>query len=124
MYLHTKKQKMYFDEVIRLHRDYGYGESRISRILPIGHATISRWIAIFVSENKEISVRMKKQKRPTVPPVVNSADKDMKGLHSEILRLQSELKRESLRADAYDEMIRVAESKFNISIRKKVGVKR
>ena len=124
MYLHTKKQKMYYDEVIRLHRDYGYGESRISRILPIGHATVSRWIAIFVSENKEISIRMKKQKRPAVPPVVNSEDTDVKSLHSEILRLQSALKRESLRADAYDEMIRVAESKFTISIRKKVGVKR
>ena len=63
MQIHTKKQKLYYDEVIRLHREYGYGESRISRILPIGHATVSRWISIFAADNKEISVRMKKQKQ-------------------------------------------------------------
>jgi dsDNA-binding SOS-regulon protein len=124
MHLHTKKQELYYDEVIRLHREYGYGEGRISKILPIGHATISRWIAIFVAENKEISVRMKKQKPHRVPPVANTEDKDMKSLQSEIIRLQAELQRASLRADAYEEMIDVAESKFNISIRKKVGVKR
>jgi len=124
MQIHTKKQKKYYDEVIRLHREYGYGEGRISRILPIGHATISRWIAIFVSENKEISVHMKKQKPDTAPVIGNTEVKDIKSLQTEINRLHSELKRESLRADAYEEMIRVAESKFNISIRKKVGVKR
>ncbi|MDR2040699.1 MAG: hypothetical protein LBP98_00055, partial [Tannerella sp.] len=25
MYLHTKKQRQYFDKVIKLHCDYGYG---------------------------------------------------------------------------------------------------
>ena len=124
MYLHTKKQKLYYEEVVRLHREYGYGESRISKILPIGHSTVSRWIAIFVSENKEKFVRMKKQNPDTVAAVVNREDKDIKSLQRELLRLQAQVKRESLRADAYEEMINVAESKFNISIRKKVGVKR
>ena len=124
MHLQTKKQKLYYDEVIRLHREYGYGEGRISKILPIGHATISRWIAIFVSENKEKSVRMKKQKPRTVPVVADTQVKDIKSLQSEITRLQAQLKQESLRADAYEEMINVAESKFNISIRKKAGAKR
>jgi DNA-binding transcriptional regulator LsrR (DeoR family) len=58
MYLHTKKQKKYFSEVTRLHYEYGYGEDRISRILPIGHTTVSRWIAIFAAENDEVSVQM------------------------------------------------------------------
>jgi hypothetical protein len=31
---------------------------------------------------------------------------------------------ERLRADAYDELIRVAETKFRIAIRKKAGTKR
>ena len=124
MQLQTKKQKMYYEEVIRLHREYGYGEGRISKILLIGHATISRWIAIFVSENKAISVRMKNQKPPKVPDVINTGVEDVQSLQSEIIRLQSQLKGERLRADAYEEMINVAESKFNISIRKKVGVKR
>jgi len=124
MYLHTKKQRQYFDKVIKLHYEKGYGEDRISRILPIGHSTVSRWISIFVSENKEKSNGMKKRKPhadtiSTTPEVV-----DIKNLQSEVIRLQAQLKAESLRADAYDEMIKVAESKFNISIRKKAGVKR
>src|SRR5215469_9964730 len=107
MHLHTRKQLLYFDEVIRLHREYGYGEGRISKILPIGHATVSRWISIFVSENKEKYVQMAKRKphAASVSPAVESAE--IKDLQSEILRLQSQLKQESLRADAYEEMIHV-----------------
>lgn len=35
--LHTEKQMLYFNEVIRFHYEEGMGEDRISRILPIGH---------------------------------------------------------------------------------------
>jgi uncharacterized small protein (DUF1192 family) len=49
---------------------------------------------------------------------------DVQVLQSEVSRLQAQLKEEKLRADAYDEMIQVAESKFNIAIRKKAGAKR
>lgn len=123
MQLHTKKQLLYFDEVIRLHREYGYGEDRISKILPIGHATVSRWISIFAADNKEKSVRMKKRKpyREVISSATNPVD--IKTLEREVIRLQAQLKQESLRADAYDEMINVAESKFNIAIRKKAGAK-
>ncbi|MBK5202059.1 MAG: hypothetical protein JJE21_11105, partial [Spirochaetaceae bacterium] len=44
---------------------------------------------------------------------------DIKALQAEVARLQKELKDEKLRADAYDIMIDIAESKFNIPIRKK-----
>ena len=63
MHLHTKKQKEYFKEVIRLHYEKGYGEARISRILPIGHSTVSGWIGIFASENDVKSVSMSKKKK-------------------------------------------------------------
>ena len=46
MKLKTKKQQLYLEKVIRLHQEKGYGEAHISRILPIGLATVSRWIAI------------------------------------------------------------------------------
>ena len=62
MHLHTKKQKQYFAEVIRLHYEQGYGEGRISRILPIGHSTVSRWGAIFAAENEEKSVQVASSK--------------------------------------------------------------
>ena len=123
MQLHTKKQQQYFDEVIRLHYEKGYGEDRISRILPIGHATVSRWISIFVSENKERTVQMRKSKPPSQPLSASTQVKEFKSLQVEVSRLQSQLKHERLRADAYEEMIHVAESKFNISIRKKAGAK-
>jgi hypothetical protein len=60
MYLHTKKQKENFEDVIRLHYDKGYGAKRISRILPIGHSTVSKWLAIFSVENTGKSVQMRK----------------------------------------------------------------
>ena len=62
MNLHTKKQQQYFDEVIRLHYGKGYGEDRISRILPVGHTTVSRWISIFAAENDKKAVQMRKIK--------------------------------------------------------------
>ena len=52
--LHTKKQQKYFKEVIRLHYEEGYEEERIARIIPIGHATASRWISIFAREKGKI----------------------------------------------------------------------
>ena len=122
MDLHTKKQELYFNEVIRLHREYGYGEGRISKILPIGHSTVSRWIAIFVAENNGKTVQMKKRKPPT-EHITSDTKASIKALQSEIIRLQAQVKQANLRADAYDEMINVAESKFNISIRKKAGAK-
>ena len=49
---------------------------------------------------------------------------DEKRLRAEIRRLELELKREKLRADLNEEIINVAEQKFNIQIRKKAGAKR
>ena len=48
---------------------------------------------------------------------------DVKALQAEIARLKKELAHESLRADAFNELINVAEKQFNISIRKKAGAK-
>ena len=126
MHLHTKKQRQYFKEVIKLHYAKGYGADRISRILPIGHATVSRWIAIFAAENDAKTVPMLKTKiKLQTPPTASCPElNDVKALQEEVSRLQAELKHERFRADAYDEMINVAETKFNIAIRKKVGAKR
>ncbi|MDD5498783.1 MAG: hypothetical protein PHI10_04805 [Dehalococcoidales bacterium] len=49
---------------------------------------------------------------------------EIKALQAEVAKLQKELKHEQLRADAYDTMIDIAESQFNIPIRKKAGAKR
>ena len=121
MHKQTKKQKLYFAEVMRLHNKYGYGENRISRILPIGHSTVSRWIAIFKAEKNKQVIPLKKKSTEVAAPARVA---DVQALEAEIAVLRSQLKAEKLRADAYDEMINIAESKFKISIRKKVGAKR
>ena len=48
---------------------------------------------------------------------------DVQSLQAKIKELEAQLKKESFRADAYDEMINVAEAKFNIPIRKKTDTK-
>ncbi|MDR0386016.1 MAG: hypothetical protein LBH60_08055, partial [Prevotellaceae bacterium] len=63
---YTKKQGQYLAEVLRLHYEKGYGEVRISRILPTGHSTVSRWLAIFAPKNDRQCVKMHKQKQKTL----------------------------------------------------------
>jgi hypothetical protein len=126
MHLQTKQQKLYYEEVIRLHKEYGYGAIRISRMLPIGHTTVSRWLAIFAAEKGKKSVEMVKSKTnsPRPPESSDTEVNEVQSLRAEVSRLHAELKATKLRADAYDEMINVAESRFKIVIRKKAGAKR
>ena len=106
--LHTEKQLKYFDEVIRLHYEEGYGEDRISQLLPIGHTTASRWIAIFAKEKGKIS---------------GANDMRKPKLQARVKELEAQLLHAEIKAEAYDEMINVAEAKFRIPIRKKAGAK-
>lgn len=48
---------------------------------------------------------------------------DGHSLQAKIKELEALLKKDSIRADFYGEMINVAEAKFNIPIRKKAGTK-
>jgi len=123
MKLKTEKQRKYFKKVISLHYEKGYGEDRISRIVPIGHTTVSRWISIYALENEGKNIQMRKSKTKSQQAPVVTQVQEIKSLELEISRLQSLLKQERLRADGYEEMINVAETKFNISIRKKAGAK-
>jgi hypothetical protein len=93
MHLQTKKQELYFKEVIRLHKEYGYGEDRISRILPIGHTTVSRWIAIFAAEKGKKSVQMvkTKTKSSTHPESACAHVNEVRTLQAEVVRLQAQL---------------------------------
>jgi hypothetical protein len=69
--------------------------------------------------------RTKTDERGTRQPTsVEAQAQDIKALGSEVTRLQTRLRHEQFRADAYPEMIQVAESKFKIAIRKKLGAKR
>ena len=52
------------------------------------------------------------------------AESDVKALQSRIKELEKRLRMAEIKAEAYDEMINVAEAKFRIPIRKKAGAKR
>jgi len=120
--LHTEKQLKYFDEVIRLHYEEGYGQDRISRLLPIGHSTVSKWIAIFAKEEGKIfgTNDMRKPKKNTYSQVTND---EVSKLQTRVKELEAQLLRAEIKAEAYDELINVAEAKFRIPIRKKAGAK-
>lgn len=119
----SKKRTKYYDEVIRLYTQERLGCLRISRIIPVSRRTVSLWIRNFVEENRK-SKSMTKFSRPkAVPAVSDEGSTDIKTLQLEISRLKKQLAHESLRADAYEELINVAEKQFNISIRKKAGTK-
>ena len=120
---HTKKRALYHDRVIKLYQEGGLNYERISKIIPVTSDTISRWIRTFVAENSSSS-SMSKSHHPHVSSASSESESvDVKALHAEIARLKKQLAHESLRADAYDELINVAEKQFNISIRKKAGAK-
>lgn len=120
--LHTEKQRRYFAEVIRLHYEEGYGEDRIAKILPIGHTTVSRWIAIFAREKGKVKMSKKTIKTQQISNMQEFGE-EIQQLKERIKELESQLLAAEIKAEAYDEMINVAEAKFRIPIRKKAGAK-
>lgn len=120
--LHTAKQLKYFDEVIRLHYEEGYGKDRISQLLPIGHTTASRWIAIFAKEKGKIS-GANDMRKPQETASSSQEKDEIAKLQARVKELEAQLLRAEIKAEAYDEMITVAEAKFRIPIRKKAGAK-
>ena len=125
----TKKRELYYDRVIELYRRTGYGKKRLARLIPeVGEKTISRWIANFVAENPQVASmkRSKNTRKPSVPaPEIQAEElpKDVQELQAELKKLRAQLTRAEIKAEAYDELINVAEAKFNIQIRKKAGAK-
>lgn len=119
--LHTRKQALFFNEVIRLHYKEGYCSKRISRILPISDRTASRWISIFALESKHRIVKMKRNSHKSSQ--VCGAVSECQALQERIKELEAKLLKSEIKAEAYNRMIDIAEAKFRIPIRKKAGAK-
>ncbi len=132
----SRKRNLYYDEVIRLYYQKGMSGCQISQILPIGTTAVSEWIRNFALNNpdneyvvmnkaqefyKSESTKKTVSQEVKTPSLEESAD--IKQLQKEIAQLKKQLRNESMRADLYNEIINVAEKKFNISIRKKAGTK-
>ena len=124
----TNRRDQYYEEVIDLSVNKHLSSHRISKIVPLSKTTIMRWIANFAEENPEVPI-MKQRKVQTTKPVAEPelrqelSDK-VKALQAELVRVKEELRKEKLRADAYDTMIDIAEDMFKVPIRKKAGAKR
>lgn len=118
-----EKRHLYHDRVIDLHFNQGLGYLKISQLVPVSKAGIRNWIANFVFEKENQCPTFMKGKaiRPTNQS--SSEASDNRALQEKVASLERQLKKEKLRADAYDTMIDIAEKKFNIPIRKKAGAK-
>ena len=103
--------------------------THICKILPISRAILYKWIAIFAEENPQMSLmkRVKEAKKTLSPSPAVQGDEQpqtIQALQDELKRLREQLRDAEIKAEAYDELINVAEAKFNIPIRKKAGAKR
>ncbi len=103
------------DEVLRLYAetDHSYGE--IAEELGVQCRTVEYIVRNFASELPTIPV-MRKKKQDTT-------SEDVAALRAEVTRLRKELRQEKMRAEALDTMIDIAETTFNIQVRKKSGAK-
>ena len=124
----TNRRDQYYEEVIDLYVNKHLSFRRISKIVPLSKTTIMRWIANFARDNPEVQI-MKQRKVQTTRPVVEPEPRqelpdDVKALQAELMKVKEELRKEKLRADAYDTMINIAEDMFRVPIRKKAGAKR
>ena len=116
--LHTEKQQKYFKGVIRLHYEEGYGENRIAGIIPVGHATAARWIAIFAREKGKIK-GMANMTKTQGTATVRTDSKDVKALQKKVKEQEAQLLATEVKAEVYDRMIEIAEARFGIPTRKK-----
>ena len=107
----------------------GLPVSTIVKLIPVDRATIYRWIAKFAVDNpqEEPSVMAGKSKKDvqTQPevPVNEALPDDVIALQKEIKDLRAQLTKAEIKAEAFDELINVAEAQFGIQIRKKAGAK-
>ena len=81
----------------------------------LSRESIYRYLRNFVSGNPNVAEQMKKRGTDITP-------EDYKKLQEENARLQSEVKREKLRADFYEEMVAFGKEVYGIDL-KKAGTK-
>ena len=67
--------------------------------------------------------KVKKDSKPSPEAQAEELPKTVMELQAELKKLRAQLTKAEIKAEAYDELINVAEAKFNIPIRKKAGAK-
>ena len=124
----SNKRDLYYEKAMKLYFQEGLRVTQISRALPISRPVLYKWIAIFAEQNPQMASmkgvkKVKKASRPSQETQTEELPKTVLELQAELKRLRAQLKKAEIKAEAYDELINVAEAKFNIPIRKKAGAK-
>lgn len=121
----TGKYKLDESDKIAIVSEYLQGHVPASQLIEKygirSRQTLFSWMDKYVNEKELVS--LPSETNPCDPMEKKSAEDRLKELEAENRRLQKALELERLRSKAYDTMIDVAESTFNIPIRKKVGTK-
>ena len=126
---YSSTRDSYLSQALDLYLNQGVRPGRIAKIIPVHKATIYRWIANFVAINPQaepsVMARKSKKEEQTRSNVsVNEAlPDDVLALQKEIKQLRAQLTKAEIKAEAFDELINVAEAQFGIQIRKKAGAK-
>ena len=125
----TEKLLKYYDSVIETYLSTGYSANKLAKLFPVSNETIRRWIANFAQDNPDVPIMVKRRvvkRRQTIveQQARQELPDDIKALQAELAKVKEELRKEKLRADAYDTMIDIAEDMFKVPIRKKAGAKR
>ena len=102
-------------EVYYLYKVEHLSVPSISKKKSVSCSTIYRILRTFASENPEMAEKMAKQGKDVTPS-------DYEELLKKVSELESKLKRETLRADFYEEMVAFGKEVYGIDL-KKAGTK-
>lgn len=125
---HSSKRDLYYKKAMQLYFEEGMCGTHICKVLPISRTILYKWIAIFVEQNPQVaSMKGVKEVRKAIKPSKEVQEEELPKtvleLQSELKKLRAQLDSAEIKAEAYEELINVAEAKFNIQIRKKAGAK-
>ena len=108
-----REQLMY--EVYYLYKVEHESVTSISQKKSLNRSKVYRILRTFASENPEMAEKMAKQGKDVTPS-------DYEELLKKVSELESKLKRETLRADFYEEMVAFGKEGYGIDL-KKAGTK-
>ncbi|MBP5315683.1 MAG: helix-turn-helix domain-containing protein [Muribaculaceae bacterium] len=115
-------------QMVRM-RNKGYSYREIGEETGVSKSSVARILRNFVPANEssyELLKSMAKEKTDTERQRMREQRllEEVASLKAELRATRRELDHQTLRAEVLDEIINVAEHKFNIEIRKKAGAKR
>ena len=122
---YTDQRNHYLDKALEL-RTSGLSYGLISRILSVPRETIRRWCIKFAAPkevHQQSGMKRKEHSNTDSMDIGHESPKDIQALESELKKLRAALTEAEIKTEAYEELIKVAESKFGIRIRKKAGAK-